>query len=282
MTGPRTVLVTGANGRIGAEVVRELRDHGLRVIPVDRVEGESSETVLVDLLDFEAIDEVIAAHRVDAIVHLAGMPGRTRADGHEIFAHNLVASHHVFSAARRHEVGHLVFASSETLLGLPFTEAPPYLPVDEEVPNRFSSDYGLAKDLEERMAAHLASWCPGMTIIGLLLATVITPDAYEQFHAFGDDPAARSYNLWSYVDVRDVAQAARLALLFEQPGFERFIVAAADSVLDAESEQLIRKNFGEIARTRSLHGSESLFSIDKSRRLLGYAPRHSWRSHLAA
>lgn len=282
MTGPRCVLVTGANGRIGAQVVRELREHGLQVIPVDRVEGACGDALLVDLLDADAIDVVVAAHSVDAIVHLAGMPGRTPAAGHEIFANNVMASYHVFASARRHKVRHLVFASSETILGLPFAEAPPYLPVDEDVPNRFTSDYGLAKDLEERMAEHLALWCPEMTVIGLLLATVITPDAYGQFQSFADEPATRSYNLWSYVDVRDVAQAARRALLFDRPGFERFIVAAADSVLAEESEQLIRKNFGEVARTRSLHGSESLFSIDKSRRLLGYEPRHSWRSHMPA
>lgn len=282
MSDHRTVLVTGATGRIGSQVVRELRQHGLTVIPVDRANGPGSGVILVDLADFDALDSVIAAHSIDAIVHLAGMPGRTQVAGNQIFANNMLASYHVFAAARKHRVRHLIYASSETILGLPFTEPPAYLPVDEEVPNRFTSDYGLVKDLEERMAGHLALWCPQMTIIGLLLATVITPDAYEQFRTFRDEPESRRYNLWSYVDVRDVGQAVRRALGFEARGFERFIVAAADSVLDEESEQLARKNFGEVARTRALHGNESLFSIDKSRRLLGYEPQYSWRSLVPA
>ena len=62
------------------------------------------------------------------------------------------STYNVFQAARRAGIKKIVYASSETVLGLPFDVDPPYIPVDEEYPARPESTYSLVKHLEEQMA----------------------------------------------------------------------------------------------------------------------------------
>ena len=48
------------------------------------------------------------------------------------------------------------------MLGLPFADPPPYLPVDEDYPPRPNSTYSLVKTLEEEMARQFCRWEPGL------------------------------------------------------------------------------------------------------------------------
>src|SRR3712207_6412906 len=115
-------------------------------------------------------------------------------------------------SARRLGVRSVVWASSETVLGLPFAEPPPYLPVDEEYAPRPNSTYSLVKTLEEEMARQFCRWEPELTMVGLRFSNVMDPADYAQFPTFAADPRLRSWNLWGYIDGRDGAQAVRLAL----------------------------------------------------------------------
>jgi nucleoside-diphosphate-sugar epimerase len=97
------------------------------------------------------------------------------------------------------------------------------------------------------------------------------------------DPHVRQWNLWGYVDVRDVAAACRLAL--EAPahavsGSPAFIVAAADTVMDTASAALLAEVFPGVPVRGELGEFETLLGIDRARAVLGYEPRHSWRDHL--
>ena len=83
----------------------------------------------VDLTDtgqvLEALTGVDDVHDgLDAVVHLAAIPAAGRTTGGATFANNVVATHNVFTAARRAEIRSVVWASSETVLGLPFTARP--------------------------------------------------------------------------------------------------------------------------------------------------------------
>ena len=112
-------------------------------------------------------------------------------------------------------IRNVVWASSETVLGLPFDEPPPYLPVDEEVPWRPETTYSLGKVLDEEMARQFCRWDPELKMIGLRFSNVMEPADYAQFPAWNDDPSIRKWNLWSYIDARDGAQAVRRALEHE-------------------------------------------------------------------
>ena len=61
------------------------------------------------------------------------------------------------------------------------------------------------------------------------------------------------------------------------PGFDQFIIAAADTVMSRPNAELIAQVFPDVTVTRELDPHETLLSIDKARRLLGYDPQHSWR-----
>ena len=86
-----------------------------------------------------------------------------------IFKVNTLSTYNIFEAARRLKIRNVVWASSETVLGLPFNTPPPYAPVDEEYPARPETAYSLSKFLGEEMAKQFARWDPELKIIGLAL-----------------------------------------------------------------------------------------------------------------
>jgi nucleoside-diphosphate-sugar epimerase len=175
-------------------------------------------------------------------------------------------------------IRNLVWASSETLLGLPFDTPPPYAPVDEAYPVRPETTYALAKALEEEMARTFCRWDPELKMIGLRFSNVMEPADYARFPSFDADPMLRKWNLWSYIDARDGAQAVRLAVEHRAVGMDVFIIANADTVMGRSSAELMAEVYPGVPIRHELGEHESLLSIDKARRILGYEPRHSWRS----
>jgi nucleoside-diphosphate-sugar epimerase len=69
----------------------------------------------------------------------------------------------------------------------------------------------------------------------------------------------------------------RRALLWETTGTEVFIIANADSVMNESSASLAAKVFPSVEVRKDLGEHETLLSIDKARRILGYEPQYSWR-----
>src|SRR5665647_2222296 len=174
-------------------------------------------------------------------------------------------------------IANIVYASSETTLGLPFDVPPPYIPVDEEYPARPESMYSLVKHLEEQMAIELVRWDRNLKIIALRFSNVMDPEDYAEFPGFEADAALRKWNLWGYIDGRDGAQAVLQALELDTTGFDRFIIAAADTVMSRSNAELVAEVFPGVPVTRELGEHDTLLSIDKARRVLGYHPQHSWR-----
>jgi nucleoside-diphosphate-sugar epimerase len=283
-----TVAVTGSSGKLGRHVVAHLAEHGHRVIALDRTPDPASRAaafVRVDLTDFgqvtEALTHVDDVHDgIDAVVHLAAIPAPGLTTNAATFSNNITATYNVFAAARRAGIRSIVWASSETVLGLPFETPPPYIPVDEEYHPRPESTYSLVKTLEEEMARQFCRWQPDLTMVGLRFSNVMDVGDYAQFPGFDADARARSWNLWGYIDGRDGAQAVRLALEHcarGTGGVEVFVIANADTVMSRSSAELAAEVFPDVPVTRALGEHETLLSIEKARRVLGYAPAHSWR-----
>lgn len=278
------IAVTGGTGKLGRSVVRRLADAGHEVLVLDRAGERRPDLLLVDLTDYgQVVDAILGVDGrhtgLDAIVHLAAVPAPGIVPDAATFHHNMLATYNVFQAARRAGITRVVYASSETVLGLPFDLDPPYLPVDEDYPARPESTYSLVKHLEEQMAVQLCRWDERLSITALRFSNVMDPQDYEAFPSFDADPMVRKWNLWGYIDGRDGAQAVLRALENARPGFEAFIIAAADTVMSRPSAELGAQVFPGVAFTREVGEHETLLSIDKARRLLGYAPQHSWRDH---
>jgi len=282
------VLVTGGAGKLGRAVVTELVEHGWEVVVFDRDRPDVSAEHIwlpVELTDYgQVLDAMLGVEErhqgLDAVVHLAAVPAPGLVGDQATFANNMNATYHVFTAARRAGIKNIVWASSETVLGLPFDSPPPYLPVDEEYPPRPESTYSLTKTLEEALAEQLCRWDPELKMIGLRFSNVMEPADYAGFPDFDADPQLRKWNLWGYIDARDGAQAVRLGLEYPEPGRQIFIIANADTVMSRTNAELVAAVFPEVPVRGDLGERDTLLSIAKARRLLGYQPRFSWRQHV--
>jgi len=280
----RRVAVTGGSGKLGRAVVAHLIEHGWDVVNLDRVAPPADQGcpfVRIDFTDYgqtvESLTGIQNRHSgVDAVVHLAAVPAPGLIANAATFANNAVTSYNVFSAAKLAGIRNVVWASSETVLGLPFDVPPPYLPVDEDYPARPESTYSLVKHLEEQMAAQFCRWDPQLKMIGLRFSNVMYPEDYAQFRSFDADPLLRKWNLWGYIDARDGAQAVRRALEHQSTGVDVFVIANADTVMSRSSAELAAEVFPGVELRTELGRNETLLSIDKARRVLGYEPVHSW------
>lgn len=274
------IILTGGSGKLGSTVVTSLRDAGHTVVVFDRAAARG-EGIPVDLTDAgQTIDAVFGVEDrhdgVDAIVHLAAIPAPGLFPDVATFANNILSTHHVLQAARRAGITKVVTASSETLLGLPMDVPPTYLPVDEDVtlPN---STYSMSKHLEEQMAMTFCRWDPALSVTALRFSNVMVEADYAEFETWQDDPTIRKWNAWGYIDARDAATAIGLALEKRGPGFERYVIANADTVMRTPSTELAAAVFPGVPFTRPVEGTATLLSIDKARRELGWEPAHSWR-----
>jgi nucleoside-diphosphate-sugar epimerase len=283
------VVVSGGAGKLGRACVRDLLEHGWDVVVFDRVQPASAEPgafyLPVQLTEFgQVLDAMLGLEEqygnVDAVVHLAAIPAPGRAPDHATFANNMNSTWNLISAARRAQVKNIVWASSETVLGLPFDVPPPYIPVDEEYPPRPNSTYSLVKTLEERMAVELCRWDPSLKMIGLRFSNVMNPEDYDAFPGFDHDVHARKWNLWSYIDARDGAQAVRLALDADFTGAEIFIIANGDTVMSRSNADLVAEVFPGVEVRGDLGDHDTLLSIAKARRMLSFEPQHTWRSEV--
>jgi nucleoside-diphosphate-sugar epimerase len=287
------IAVTGGSGKLGRTVVAVLRQAGHEVVTLDFAGPRAPGFVRVDLTSYgETIDaffgendpsagpEQAARPAFDALVHLAAIPAPGILSDVATFHNNMLSTFNVFQAARRAGIRNIVYASSETTLGLPFDVPPPYIPVDEDYPARPESVYSLVKHLEEQMAIELVRWDPTLKIIALRFSNVMDPQDYAAFPAFDADATLRKWNLWGYIDGRDGAQAVLRSLELDTTGFDRFIIAAADTVMSRPNAELVAEVFPGVSLTRDLGEHETLLSIDKARRVLGYSPQHSWRDSL--
>ena len=279
------IVVTGGSGKAGRACVSELVAHGYQLCNVDLVSGgnESVPFCQVDLTDFgqtmaalSGIDERV--RKVTGLVHLAAIPAPGRAPNHVTFETNTVSTYNVFEAARQLGIKNIVWASSETVLGLPFDVPPPYVPIDEEYVGRPETAYSLSKLVGEEMAKQFCRWDPELKIIGLRLSNVMSPEDYARFPSFQDDARKRKWNVWSYIDARDAAQAFRLALEADVKGAQVFIIANADTVMLRENKALLAEVFPSVPQRGTFGPNDSLFSIEKARHILKYEPKYSWRS----
>ena len=135
------VAVTGGSGKLGRAVVADLLDHDYEVLNLDiqsprdparRLHSRRLHRLRSDPRGVDAHRRPPRRHRCDR------PPGRDPRPGmvpnNAIFANNVISTYNVFSAARDAGIRNIVWASSETVLGLPFDMPPPYLPADEDIP----------------------------------------------------------------------------------------------------------------------------------------------------
>jgi nucleoside-diphosphate-sugar epimerase len=274
----KKIVVTGGSGKAGRAVVRDLLEQGYEVLNVDFIPSLEplAPFLRADVTDLGQTFEALQG--ADGVVHLAAIPAPGLQTDEITFRVNMASTYNVFSAATKLGLKRVVWASSETTLGLPFDrEYPVYAPIDEAHPLYPETSYALSKVLGEEMARQFNRWS-GIPFVGLRFSNIT--ENYQQFPGYWDDPRKRKWNLWGYVDARDVAQSCRLGLEAGIQGAEAFIIAAADTVMNRPNPELMAAVFPGVPLREGSEDFKTLLSIAKAGKLLGYAPKYSWRDHL--
>ena len=289
------VLVTGGAGRLGRSVVAGLREAGHDVLSVDRAPHDDPSSAVADLCDPEATARVLADHRPDAVVHLAAIAVPFSAPERVILQTNTTLAFTVLAAAVDAGVSRVVVASSPTVhgYGAPTGWVPDRLPLDEESATRPWNAYSLSKLTAEQVVGMFVRQVGDrVRFAAFRPCFVIPPEEWagaptQQGHTVAErltDPALSAPALFNYLDARDAASFvdALLAAMPQIPNGEVFLVGADDALATAPLAELLpRFHPGTAAAAGALTGTTPAFSNAKARRLLGWRPRHSWRTELA-
>ncbi|ALV47034.1 oxidoreductase [Arthrobacter alpinus] len=295
-----TVLITGGSGRLGRSVVAGFAAAGHHVVSLDRdtlpeiaaLTGVVQESV--DLLDAQAVNQAMAKHTPDAVIHLAAIAVPFSAPEDVILKTNTMLAYNVFHAATSNGVGKIVTASSPTVLGYgnPAGWLPESFPLDEKTTPKPWNAYALSKLVAEQVMRMFATANGDTTRYAAFRPCyVISPEEWEgaptqQGHTLAErlaDPALSAPALFNYVDARDVADF--LAVLLEKmdtiDNAQTFFVGAADA-LAVESLDKLMPQFlpGSEALAAGLTGTRPAFSIAKAQEILGWTPQRSWRTEL--
>ena len=277
------IVVTGAAGRVGRAVLADLKAAGdYAVTAADRIlppPGLAQQALLTDLSDTGSVYGALTG--ADAVIHLGAYPSTAHHPGEEVFVNNSAASANVAAACIAFGIKCVVYASSITTYGLEYqarNNGIAALPMDENVSTRPDDFYAISKHVGEDVFT-LGAREHGLHVASLRIARVIGEDEYQKVAPRDNKDA--SAGLWSYVDARDVAQAARLAIERLEalgPGNHAYNIGAADSHTIAPLSEVIPRFVPELAGlAASLNGTEPAYGIAKAQEQLGYVPRYTWR-----
>lgn len=279
MTDIKKIMVTGGSGKAGKWVIKDLLEHGYEVINVDLKPSSQVHTYYVDLCDLGQTFGVVEGK--DAIVHLAAIPWPGEHAPEVVFRNNVMSTFNVLQAACVLGIKKIVMAGSESALGFPFffrRFSPEYLPMDEDHPLLAQDAYGLSKIVIEELAKGFVRRDPSLSVIVFRLSYIIPPDDYaKELRQAWSDIQHNEFNLWAYIDARDVAQAFRLALKYPQPGFEVFYIAAPDTLMREPTLQLVEQRYPGVKRiAEGFGGRMSPLDCRRAEKVLGFKARFTW------
>ncbi len=274
------ILVTGGLGKVGQEVVKELLGGGHALTVLDRLPGPRDGGRVRHLMgEIQDLGQVMeAAAGADAIVHLAAVHNPNVAPTGVVFETNVNGTFNVHHAAYRLGIPRVVSTSSNAAVGWAYSDGafmPDYLPIDEEHPLRPIDPYGLSKQIGETIARSYS--LKGVQTVVIRPSGVVTPEALDEIRRTGGRQP-EGWREYSYIDVRDLAVAFRLAVERPVPGGTVMFVVADDSTVAVPLCDLLpRLNPAIGDRARALTGAQGVFSNARAREILGWKPRHTWR-----
>ena len=303
------VVVTGAAGFIGSNLVRGLLADGYTVVGIDSfddfydprlkhhnmsdfVDNTNFTLHKIDIRDTPGLLDVCDGE-IDTVVHMAALAGvRPSAERPiEYCDVNVAGTMSVLELMGRKSIPHLVFASSSSIYGVN-----PNVPWTEDAIPQPISVYASSKLAGEAMVAHAGAQ-RGFTAVGTRLFTVYGPGqrpdlAITNFagrmlsntalRVFGDGSALRDF---TYVD--DIVSGLRSAMDYRPSTFEAFnlargervklmdVITTLEEVLDVEAKiDFFDAITGDVPQTWG--------SIDKSAAKLGYQPTTRLRAGIEA
>jgi len=279
------VIVTGGLGKLGQYVVQALLDgsrgreaHQVTVFDNARGTVPSGVRLLTgDVLDLGQVFGALAG--ADAVIHLAGVPQPGTTPDDVVFRTNTLATFNVHEAAWRLGIRRVVTASSEAAFGWTYRRRdflPDYLPLDEKHPLRAQDPYGLSKIVGEAIARSYTDGC-GLETVAIRPPWVASPEELEELRRQGGRKVM-GFQLFNYIDVRDLAAAFRLAIERPINGHVALLVPNDDTSVAEPLNELLPRLYPAIGdMVKSFTGSRPAASNAKAKQILGWQPQHSWR-----
>ncbi|OEZ61612.1 UDP-glucose 4-epimerase GalE [Duganella sp. HH105] len=201
------ILVTGGMGYIGSHTVVELLAAGHEVVALDnlsnakasvqqrveRIAGKSFTFVDADVRDRAAVEAVFAAHRIDSVIHFAGLKavGESVEQPLRYYDNNVTGSLVLFECMANAGVKSLVFSSSATVYGDPAS-----VPILEHFPLSATNPYGRSKLMIEEMLRDLHKADPSWSIA---LLRYFNPVGAHASGLIGEEPNGIPNNLVPYI-----------------------------------------------------------------------------------
>lgn len=291
------VFFTGGSGKAGRHAITYLQAQGHTVVNVDRVpSGLDVSELLVDLCDagqvigamsqyadFHELEPGTGVPKYDAVVHFAAVPRVMIGTDGECFRQNTLSTYNVIEAAVKLGIPKVIFASSETTYAVCFADGelkPEYVPIDEDHPTVPHDSYAMSKVCNEVTGKSFQARS-GIDIYGLRINNVIEPHEYAtQFPAYMADPALRRRNIFAYIDARDLGHMVDCCLKTDGLGYEVFNVSNDDLSVGITSDEVIERFYQGVPVKREMRPDETFYANDKAKRMVGFAPKHSWREVL--
>lgn len=248
-----TVLVTGGAGYIGSHVVRKLLEQNYKVVIIDNLSRGHKESVPgeavfenADLLDSNAIREVLSRHTIDAVIHFAAFAyvGESVDNPEIYYKNNVGGSISLISALKDFNINKVVFSSTCSLYGnpeiIPISENESIKPINpyaktkhmiENVLQDFDTAYGMkhvalryfnaAGDDFDGVIGE--SHQPETHLIPIVLEAAL--GKRKSVQVFGNDyPTADGTCIRDYIHVYDLADAHIRALKYLSEGGKSEVV----------------------------------------------------------
>jgi nucleoside-diphosphate-sugar epimerase len=264
------IAITGAAGRIGRYIIKDLRAAGHSIQALDML---SNDGLQVDLTDAGQVYGVLAG--CEAVVHMGAWANAGMVPDTRTYGDNVTGTYNVFQACADLGIKRVVSASSNQIYGF-FGAVPNYAPVDEEHPLRPINSYALSKMAGEQAAEYFVN-NRGIEILSFRIMGARVPAQIPvDIDAIKADPAAAANLLWTRSDARDIALACRLAIEAKEVESGPYNITGPRVVLDVETRELLEKHCPQTQIRDGLQGFDSPLSCAKARRVFGYEPRYAW------
>ncbi len=201
------ILVTGGAGYIGSHTCVELLNENYEIVVCDNfvnskpemldkiktITGKDFTFYEADILDRDAMDKIFANHKIDAVIHFAGLKavGESVSAPIRYYHNNITGTLVLLEAMKKANVKKIVFSSSATVYGTPET-----LPIREDFPLSTTNPYGSTKLMIENILRDVFvsdnKW-------SISLLRYFNPIGAHKSGLIGEEPNGIPNNLMPYI-----------------------------------------------------------------------------------
>ena len=214
------ILTTGGAGFVGSHTCLELLQNGFDIVAVDNLQNSSEESLnrvqdiagktldfyQIDILDKDALTSVFKRHRIDAVIHFAGL--KAVAESIQIplryYHNNITGTLVLCEVMKTFDVHTMVFSSSATVYGNPHK-----VPITEDFPLSAVNPYGMTKLVIEQILRDMHAADPSMQIA---ILRYFNPVGAHESGRIGEDPNSIPNNLFPYISQVAIGRLKQLSV----------------------------------------------------------------------